>query len=62
MKNTKIAWTEKTWNPVTGCTKCSEGCRNCYAEAMSRRLKAMGAKGYENGFGVTLHPNASTSR
>lgn len=56
MKNTKIAWTEKTWNIVTGCTKCSEDCRNCYAESMARRLKAMGAKGYENGFGVTLHP------
>ena len=56
MKNTKIAWTEKTWNPVTGCTKRSEGCRNCYAEVMARRLQAMGAKGYENGFEVVLHP------
>ncbi len=56
MKNTKIAWTEKTWNPVTGCTKCSEGCQNCYAENMAQRLKAMGAKGYEDGFKVTLHP------
>ncbi len=56
MKNTKIAWTEKTWNPVTGCTKRSEGCRNCYAEVMARRLQAMGAKGYEDGFKVTLHP------
>lgn len=56
MNDTEIAWTEKTWNPVTGCTKRSEGCRNCYAETMARRLKAMGAKGYEDGFKVTLHP------
>lgn len=52
----KIEWTEKTWNPVTGCTKISPGCKHCYAEAMSRRLTAMGAAGYENGFELTVHP------
>jgi protein gp37 len=52
---TKIEWTESTWNPVTGCTKLSEGCRNCYAERMARRLKAMGQANYVNGFKVTLH-------
>ncbi len=60
-----IEWTEKTWNPVTGCSKVSAGCKNCYAEVMARRLKAMGAvlerktgqkNGYENGFEVTCHP------
>src|SRR6201999_3638932 len=51
-----IEWTEHTWNPVTGCTKISPGCKHCYAEAMSHRLKAMGASGYENGFRLTLHP------
>src|SRR4029077_15883058 len=45
-----IEWTEHTWNPVTGCTKLSPGCKFCYAETMARRLKAMGAPGYENGF------------
>ena len=53
---TKIEWTERTWNPVTGCTKVSEACQNCYAEVMSRRLKGMGQKKYANGFKVTLHP------
>mgnify|MGYP000842719774 CR=1 FL=1 len=42
MKTTKIEWTDKTWNPITGCTKKSAGCANCYAEVMSRRLQAMG--------------------
>jgi len=46
----KIEWTEQTWNPVTGCTKVSPGCKYCYAESMSHRLQAMGAPGYENGF------------
>src|SRR5690606_22597804 len=55
--NTKIEWTEVTWNPVTGCTKVSEGCRNCYAEKMAKRLQAMGVKRYQNGFQVTLHPD-----
>jgi len=52
----KIEWTEQTWNPTVGCTKISPGCKNCYAETMSRRLKAMGARGYENGFRLTLMP------
>jgi protein gp37 len=51
---TKIEWTEQTWNPSVGCNKVSAGCANCYAEAMARRLKAMGTKGYENGFEFTL--------
>lgn len=55
MKTTKIEWTDKTWNPITGCTKYSQGCANCYAETMSRRLKAMGLDKYENGFELTLH-------
>ncbi|SCX91871.1 protein gp37 [Nitrosospira sp. Nl5] len=51
-----IEWTEQTWNPTTGCTKVSPGCKNCYAEVMARRLHAMGAAGYENEFKLTLHP------
>ena len=51
----KIEWTEVTWNPVTGCTKISHGCKFCYAERMSKRLKAMGMEKYRNGFSVTLH-------
>lgn len=53
-----IEWTEATWNPVTGCTKISEGCDNCYAERLSKRLKAMGQPNYANGFKVALHPHA----
>jgi protein gp37 len=55
---TTIEWTEATWNPVTGCTKFSSGCQNCYAERMARRLKAMGQPKYRNGFKVTVHPRA----
>lgn len=55
MKTTKIEWTDKTWNPITGCTKHSTGCLHCYAETMSRRLKAMGLNKYANGFQLTLH-------
>jgi len=51
-----IEWTEQTWNPVTGCTKISPGCKHCYAETMARRLHAMGVHGYENGFDLTLLP------
>lgn len=58
MKTTKIEWTDKTWNPITGCTKVSAGCMNCYAETMSHRLKAMGLKKYENSFTLTLHEDA----
>lgn len=56
--NSDIEWTESTWNPVTGCTKISSGCKNCYAERMSKRLKAMGQRNYRNGFRVTVHPHA----
>ena len=52
-----IEWTEMTWNPVTGCTKVSQGCRNCYAARMAARLEAMGADRYRNGFRVTIHPD-----
>ena len=58
MKTTKIEWTERTWNPVTGCTKQSEGCAHCYAEVMSRRLCAMGNPKYANGFKSTTHLEA----
>ena len=51
---TSIEWTELSWNPTTGCTKISPGCKNCYAESMARRLKGMGVKGYENGFKLSL--------
>lgn len=53
--NSSIEWTESTWNPVTGCSKISTGCANCYAERMARRLQAMGQSNYTNGFNVTLH-------
>src|SRR4030066_2124588 len=52
-----IEWTEMTWNPVTGCTKVSQGCKHCYAERMAKRLTAMGSERYRNGFQVTLHPD-----
>jgi protein gp37 len=55
MSQSKIEWTEQTWNPVTGCTKISPGCKHCYAEGMAQRLQAMGAAGYEQGFALTLH-------
>jgi len=57
-QNSKIEWTESTWNPVTGCTKISAGCKNCYAERMALRLKAAGSPNYVNGFRVTLHHHA----
>jgi protein gp37 len=58
MAKSSIEWTESTWNPLTGCTKVSDGCKNCYAERMARRLKAMGQANYANGFKLTLHPQA----
>ena len=58
MRTTKIEWTERTWNPVTGCTKKSAGCEHCYAETMARRLKAMGNYKYRNGFHVTLQEDS----
>ncbi|MCD4824506.1 MAG: phage Gp37/Gp68 family protein [Phycisphaerae bacterium] len=57
MASSKIEWTESTWNPVTGCTKISAGCANCYAERMAKRLHAMGQANYANGFDVTMHPH-----
>jgi protein gp37 len=58
MANSSIEWTEMTWNPTTGCTKISIGCKNCYAEVMTRRLKAMGQIKYKHGFNkVIIHPN-----
>jgi protein gp37 len=55
MKTTKIEWTDRTWNPVTGCTKVSTGCLNCYAEKMANRLCAMGVTKYAHNFKPTLH-------
>jgi protein gp37 len=55
MTISKIEWTESTWNPVTGCTKMSAGCQNCYAERMAKRLKMMGQPNYSNGFELTMH-------
>ena len=53
--HSSIEWTEATWNPVTGCSKISEGCTNCYAERLALRLQAMGNVRYPNGFRLTLH-------
>src|ERR1700722_10821867 len=53
--NSNIEWTENTWNPVTGCSKISAGCKHCYADRMAKRLKAMGVERYRNGFKLTLH-------
>lgn len=58
MSKTKIQWTERSWNPVTGCTKASGGCAHCYAETMAKRLQGMGQPRYQNGFRLTLHPDA----
>ncbi len=52
-----IEWTESTWNPITGCTKVSPGCKHCYAERMAERLQAMGQDNYRNGFRLTLQPH-----
>lgn len=51
----RIEWTQMTWNPVTGCTKISAGCKHCYAERMAKRLQAMGVERYRNAFNVALH-------
>lgn len=56
MAQSNIEWTEMTWNPTTGCSKVSAGCKFCYAEVMSKRLHAMGLPKYKNGFSLTLHP------
>lgn len=55
--NSSIEWTESTWNPVTGCTKISPGCKHCYAERLAERLQAMGQRNYRNGFDLTLQPH-----
>ena len=66
-KQSAIEWTEVTWNPVTGCDRVAAGCDNCYALALAKRLKAMGAAKYQNdghpassgpGFDVTIHPRS----
>lgn len=62
MAESSIEWTEHTWNPVTGCTKVSAGCKHCYAETMAQRLQAMGAPGYERGFRLALHPGRPQAR
>lgn len=54
-KKSSIEWTESTWNPTTGCTKISDGCKHCYAEKMARRLQAMNNPRYKNGFNLTVH-------
>src|SRR3989337_2967727 len=56
MAQSNIEWTELTWNPTTGCNKISAGCKFCYAEVMSRRLKGMGQEKYKNGFKLAIHP------
>jgi protein gp37 len=56
--NSSIEWTESTWNPLTGCTKISPGCKHCYAERMANRLQAMGQRNYTKGFELTLHDDA----
>jgi protein gp37 len=57
MAKSSIEWTESTWNPITGCSKISPGCKNCYAERMARRLHAMRQANYLNGFKLTVHPH-----
>ena len=57
MAQSTIEWTDVTWNPVTGCTKISPGCKHCYAERMANRLKLMGQTNYRNGFEITLQPH-----
>jgi len=56
--SSSIEWTESTWNPLTGCTKVSPGCANCYAERIALRLKAMGNPNYVNGFSITMHEDS----
>lgn len=58
MARSDIEWTESTWNPLTGCTKISPGCKFCYAERMAKRLHGMGQPRYENGFRLTMHEDA----
>ncbi|QJB55908.1 phage Gp37/Gp68 family protein [Pseudodesulfovibrio sp. zrk46] len=58
MSTSKIEWTEATWNPLTGCTKISPGCANCYAERMAKRLQNMGVRNYRDGFQLRMHEDA----
>lgn len=58
MAQSSIEWTEMTWNPTTGCSKVSQGCKFCYAEVMSKRLQAMGVEKYKDNFEVRIHPSA----
>ena len=58
--SSKIEWTEATWNPITGCTKCSAGCEHCYAATLAKRLKARGNVRYKNGFEATVHRDLFT--
>jgi len=58
MADSSIEWTESTWNPMTGCTKVSPGCKFCYAERMAKRLQGMGQPRYADGFKLTLHEDA----
>ena len=60
MSYSRIEWTEATWNPVTGCSKVSAGCQNCYAERMAKRLQAMGQPNYSQGFKVAMHEKTLT--
>lgn len=57
MAQSNIEWTEMTWNPTTGCSKISQGCKFCYAEVMSKRLQAMGVEKYKDNFQIRLHPD-----
>lgn len=57
MGKSKIEWTEYSWNPVTGCTPISEGCQNCYAKRMAKRLAGRGGYPADDPFRVTLHPD-----
>ncbi len=56
--NSSIEWTEATWNPLTGCTKISPGCKYCYAERFAKRLQRIGNPHYKNGFALTMHPGS----
>ena len=57
MSQSLIEWTEQTWNPVTGCSKISPGCKFCYAEKFAARLQSMGVENYKNGFKLSSHPH-----
>lgn len=60
MAQSSIEWTEMTWNPTTGCSKISAGCKFCYAEVMTRRLQAIGLDKYKNGFNLAIHEESLT--